>query len=313
MPLLWVVPLALYLLTFVFVFARRQVFSARLLSRALPIGALALAYQMCAGLSEPAWLVMGLHLAVFFIAAMVCHTRLAIDRPPPEQLTEFYLWMSIGGVLGGLFNSLLAPLLFNSVVEYPLALVAACWLRREGARTPTSGSGGADESAADVGVRAPQLWVWPAGLAVLTAVLAAFLPPAKLVPAQVQSVLIFGLPLLLCFLLVDVPRRFALGLGAVFLGGAFYTGGFGKTLHTERNFFGVTRVTLSPNGDARQIVHGRTIHGRQFLDPARAAEPLTFYHREGPLGDPHMDPGAEAHDAEPRLQRVCRVAQRAPR
>ena len=54
--------------------------------------------------------------------------------------------------------------------------------------------------------------------------------------------MVFGLPLLLCFLLVDVPRRFALGLGAVFLGGAFYTGGFGKTLHTERNFFGVTRA-----------------------------------------------------------------------
>ena len=84
---------------------------------------------------------------------------------------------------------------------------------------------------------------------------------------------------------MDSPRRFALGLGAVFLGGAFFTGGFGKTLHAERNFFGVTRVTLSPNGDARQIVHGRTIHGRQFLDAARAAEPLTFYHREGPLGD----------------------------
>jgi SAM-dependent methyltransferase len=90
---------------------------------------------------------------------------------------------------------------------------------------------------------------------------------------------------MLCFLLVDSHRRFALGLGALFLGGAFFTGGFGKTLHVERNFFGVTRVTMSPNGDARQIVHGRTIHGRQFLDPARAAEPLTFYHREGPLGD----------------------------
>ena len=331
MPLLWVVPLALYLLTFVFVFARRQVFSARLLSRALPIGALALAYQMCAGLSEPAWLVMGLHLAVFFIAAMVCHARLAIDRPPPEQLTEFYLWMSIGGVLGGLFNSLLAPLLFNSVVEYPLALVAACWLKAEFLPLkPVEPSNANDQSMANAAVslaptggegrgegastttrdslpppprpnplprwgrgnqnarsssRVADTLLWPALLAVLTAVLAAFLPPAKLVPAQVQSVLIFGLPLLLCFLLVDVPRRFALGLGAVFLGGAFYTGGFGKTLHTERNFFGVTRVTLSPNGDARQIVHGRTIHGRQFLAPARAAEPLTFYHREGPLGD----------------------------
>jgi len=120
------------------------------------------------------------------------------------------------------------------------------------------------------------------------------LPPAKLIPAQLQSVVIFGLPVLLCFLLVDTPRRFALGLGAVFLGGAFFTGGFGKTLHVERNFFGVTRVTLSPSGDARQIVHGRTIHGRQFLDPARAAEPLTFYHRDGPLGDVFRVFGANA-------------------
>ena len=273
MPLLWVLPLALYLLTFVFVFARHQLFSPRLLSRALPIGALALAYQMCAGLSEPAWLVLGLHLVVFFIAAMVCHARLAADRPEPEHLTEFYLWLSLGGVLGGLFNTLLAPAIFNSVVEYPLALVGACWLRVEALpRTPEN-----RKSASDL--------AWPLGLLVLTAALAALLPPTKLVSAQIQSLAIFGLPLLLCFLLVDLPRRFALGLGAVFLGGAFFTGGFGKTLHVERNFFGVTRVTLSPRGDARQIVHGRTIHGRQFLDPNRAAEPLTFYHREGPLGD----------------------------
>lgn len=285
MPLLWVLPLALYLLTFVFVFARRQFFSARLLSRALPIGALALAYQMCAGLSEPAWLVMGLHLVVFFIAAMVCHARLAADRPEPEHLTEFFLWMSLGGVLGGLFNTLLVPVLFNSVVEYPLALVAACWLRMDAERRASLGTNdGAAQSRAMLGALASDL-VWPLCLAVLTAALAALLPPMKFVPNQIQSVVIFGLPLLLCFLLVDVPGRFALGLGAVFLGGAFFTGGFGKTLHVERNFFGVTRVTLSPNGDARQIVHGRTIHGRQFLDPARAPEPLTFYHREGPLGD----------------------------
>lgn len=287
MPLLWVLPLALYLLTFVFVFARRQLFSARLLSRALPIGVLALAYQMCAGLSEPAWLVMGLHLVVFFIAAMGCHARLAADRPEPEHLTEFYLWMSLGGVVGGLFNTLLAPVLFNSVVEYPLALMAACWLRSNGARTPMSAAPSESPSATvDVGVRVPAAdLLWPFCLAVLTGALAALLPPVRLIPAQLQSLVIFGLPLLLCFLLVDSPRRFALGLGAVFLGGAFFTGGFGKTLHVERNFFGVTRVTLSPNGDARQIVHGRTIHGRQFLDAARAAEPLTFYHREGPLGD----------------------------
>jgi len=316
MPLLWVLPLALYLLTFVFVFARRQIFSTHLLSRALPIGALALVYQMCAGLSEPAWLVMGLHLVVFFVAAMVCHARLAADRPEPEHLTEFYLWMSLGGVLGGLFNTLLAPVLFNSVVEYPLALMAACWLRWEAeslvgrdsvephterseasvasisalsvtrdarhARADSVGKWGSTESRPTGSARD---LLWPLCLALLTAALAAFLPSSKLLPPQLQTLVIFGLPLMLCFLLVDARRRFALGLGAVFLGGVFFTGGFGRTLHVERNFFGVTRVTLSPNGDARQIVHGRTIHGRQFLDAARAAEPLTFYHREGPLGD----------------------------
>jgi len=341
MPLLWVVPLALYLLTFVFVFARQQLFSTRLLSRALPIGALALAYQMCAGLSEPAWLVLGLHLGVFFIAAMVCHARLAADRPKAEHLTEFYLWMSLGGVLGGLFNTLVAPMVFNSVVEYPLALMAACWLRWEAKRTlaqkdatasaavlphplplgegtatstprgtecagfgpplntslplPAGEGRGEGEGAVQRILPHPASdLLWPFCLAVLTAALAALLPPAKLIPAQLQSVVIFGLPVLLCFLLVDTPRRFALGLGAVFLGGAFFTGGFGKTLHVERNFFGVTRVTLSPSGDARQIVHGRTIHGRQFLDPARAAEPLTFYHRDGPLGDVFRVFGANA-------------------
>lgn len=285
MPLLWVVPLALYLLTFVFVFARRPIFSAPLLSRVLPIGALALAYQMCAGLSEPAWFVMSSHLIVFFIAAMVCHARLAAERPAPERLTEFYLWMSVGGVLGGLFNTLLAPLLFNSVVEYPLALVAACSLRRRWVRTPTSASPETATNTADASVSAPGTWLWTVCLAVFTAALAAFLPPTKWLSTSVQSFVIFGLPLLLCFLLVDSPRRFALGLGAVFLGATFFTGGFGKTLHVERNFFGVTRVTLSPDGAAHQIIHGRTIHGRQFLDAQRAAEPLTFYHREGPLGD----------------------------
>jgi SAM-dependent methyltransferase len=84
---------------------------------------------------------------------------------------------------------------------------------------------------------------------------------------------------------VDKPRGFALALGALLIGSSFFSGGVGRTLHVERNFFGVSKVTASPTGDARQFVHGRTIHGRQFLDPKRAGDPWTFYHREGPLGD----------------------------
>jgi len=76
--------------------------------------------------TEPIGALMLLHLAAFFIAAMLCHGELAVDRPAATHLTEFYLWLSVGGVLGGIFNALLAPLLFDSIAEYPLALVLAC-------------------------------------------------------------------------------------------------------------------------------------------------------------------------------------------
>ena len=80
-------------------------------------------------MQPPAWLVILLNLLTLFVAAMFCHGELALDRPPPSQLTEFYLWLGVGGVLGGLFNALLAPLIFPWVVEYPLGLLFACLLR----------------------------------------------------------------------------------------------------------------------------------------------------------------------------------------
>ncbi len=287
MPLLWVIPLALYLLTFVLVFGRRTLFLDDRLDRALPIGVLALLYQMCSSLSEPAWLVLSLHLVVFFVAAMVAHGRLARDRPGPEQLTEFYLWLSLGGVVGGWFNALLAPIIFNSVTEYPLALAIACTLcvRERGLETGAAYNEEIPGSTETKLFWRPCLALmgWPLAIFGVTSVLGALVPGRLSV--ALETAVIFGVPLVLTFLLVDRPTRFALGLVAVFLGSSFYTGGYGKRLHGERNFFGVTRIVLSPDGKARQIVHGRTIHGRQYLDPLRANEPLTFYHRAGPVGD----------------------------
>src|SRR6185436_4639462 len=66
-----------------------------------------------------------LHLLAFFVVAMVCHGEIARDRPNPRHLTQFYLWISLGGVLGGVFNALLAPVIFSGVWEYPLTLVMA--------------------------------------------------------------------------------------------------------------------------------------------------------------------------------------------
>lgn len=127
-PLLWVLPLGLYLLSFILVFGRLPAMVHRVMVVLLPILVLALIFLMLSEVPLAIWWKVLLHLAVLFVAAMVCHGELARDRPPTAHLTEFYLWMSVGGVLGGLFNALVAPLLFNALVEYPLALVLACLL-----------------------------------------------------------------------------------------------------------------------------------------------------------------------------------------
>ncbi len=266
-PLLWVVPLATYLLTFVLVFARRGERWWRWTPRALPIGGLALAYMLLSEGTEPVWAILLLHLAVFFLAAMVCHGQLAASRPPAVRLTEFYLWIAVGGVLGGLFNGLAAPLLFTRVAEYPLALILACWL------------------APAVSRRIAWVDVVAAlGMGLLAAVLAAFVLPAQGLPLQLRLGIVFGAPLMACYAAVDRPARFALCLGGVMLASSFFPGTHGAPLLAERNFFGVLRVTQDPAGPFRRLVHGSTIHGRQSTDPASRCDPLSYYHRSGPLG-----------------------------
>ncbi len=128
-PLLWVVPLALYLLSFVLVFARRPLIWHRGMVWLQPFLVVGTALVFHENLTQWMWAVILLHLTMFFVTALVCHGELARSRPPARWLTEFYIWMSLGGVLGGLFNALIAPVVFPTVVEYPLALVLACMLR----------------------------------------------------------------------------------------------------------------------------------------------------------------------------------------
>ncbi len=126
-PLLWIIPLTLYLLTFVLVFSRSQLISNELVGRILPVVILVQTFVFAIELQRGAWMLFLLHLGCFFLTALFCHGRLAQDRPHPRYLTEFYLCIAAGGVLGGLFNVLIAPMVFNSLVEYPLALVLACF------------------------------------------------------------------------------------------------------------------------------------------------------------------------------------------
>ncbi|MGQ0538588.1 MAG: hypothetical protein ACT4R6_06550, partial [Gemmatimonadaceae bacterium] len=133
-PLLWVIPLALYLLSFVLVFARHPPLNRRfMLSLQLPL-VLALIVDLTVGWTPRITLVAGLHLLAFFVTAVVCHRELADGRPKAAYLTEFYVWIAVGGLLGGVFNVLIAPALYNTVREYPYALILALgvrpWLHR---------------------------------------------------------------------------------------------------------------------------------------------------------------------------------------
>jgi hypothetical protein len=284
-PLLWIIPLALYLLTFILVFAGRPILPHRAMVRGLPIVLLPLVIVICAQATQPIWMLITLHLATFFIAAMVCHGELAADRPPPRQLTEFYLWMSIGGALGGMFNALLAPLLFTTVVEYPLMLVLACLFA-----SPWSVVRSQLQRITDNGQRTMdyrRLWLdlgLPLAIGALVAGLILATRAAGLPSGPLIYGLVFGVPTLICFGFSRRPLRFALCIAAIFTAGALYTSDQGQVLHAERSFFGIHRVLLDPSGRFHVIAHGGTLHGRQALDPARKREPLSYYYANGPIG-----------------------------
>lgn len=271
-PLLWVIPLGIYLLTFILAFARRQILSRELLRRMFPLTLAPLVMAFTLHATQPISLLMLLHLTAFFVASMLCHTALAADRPEAKHLTEFYLWLSAGGVLGGVFNALLAPLVFNSVTEYPLTLVLACWLGLRVAAPEES----ARERRND--------FLWPALLGLMTAALVLALEASSFKNSRAAVGFVFGMPTLVCFFFSRRSLRFALGVAAILLVSGLHQGEKGKVLHAERSFFGVHRVTLDPTGQYHMLMHGKTLHGMQSLDPARRRESLTYFHPTGPIG-----------------------------
>jgi hypothetical protein len=125
-PLLWVLPLALYLVTFIIAFARLPEWFRLVIGNLAPVMILLLVFVMLSGTGFGFGIIILIHLVTFFAAALMCHYELARDRPSPQYLTEFFLLMSAGGVLGGIFNSLLAPMIFTHSYEYRIVLIIAC-------------------------------------------------------------------------------------------------------------------------------------------------------------------------------------------
>ena len=271
-PMLWVVPLSLYLGTFALAFARRPWLPHEGLKKAAPMAIVAWALVLAMRGTDPLALVMSFHLLAFFIVAMTCHGELARSRPPAEDLTAFYLWIAAGGVLGGAFNSILAPWMFDDLIEYPLMLCFACLLLR----WPPAPGNPARRRVLDIAL--------PAALGVAMAGAVLGLQSGSWIPAPANNLLMFAAPAVVCFSFSRRPVRMALGLAAFFAAASLYHGSTGQVAHTERSFFGITRVSVDPSGRFRQVLHGNTVHGRQALDPARQDEPLAYFGRGGPLG-----------------------------
>jgi hypothetical protein len=272
MPLLWVLPLTLYLLTFVIAFARTLDHGDRLMNRLLPMLILPLTLTIAIRAIQPLWLLVLLHLLTFFAASMVLHVQLARSRPAAERLTEFFLWVAGGGVLGGVFSALVAPMVFSGVVEYPLALALACLLRPPPTEHPLRLADVILALAVPVGLGAVVVGlVWLIGTMQITGV--------------ASALLIGGIPALLCFAWRHRPLAFGLAVGTLMLLTPLQLeDARHPTLHRERSFFGVWRVQIHPNAKFVMLQSGTTTHGIQSLEPARRNEPQSYYHRTGPVG-----------------------------
>ena len=127
-PLLWLIPLTLFLITFILVFANKTIIPHNWMVKVQSYGLLALPLVIYFNFSDFK-LNLFIHTFVFFLCAMVCHGELAHRKPAAENLTEFYLFMSIGGALGGIFTAIIAPIIFNDIYEYSIGIVLACLIR----------------------------------------------------------------------------------------------------------------------------------------------------------------------------------------
>jgi hypothetical protein len=259
-PFMWAAPLALYLLTFVIAFQAKPLIEqgiAQIMQAVFVLTALLGAFV----LQQTLLLAIELHLVAFFFSALVCHHALAARRPPPDRLTEFYLTLSLGGVLGGAFNAFLAPALFDQYWEYPLALLLSLLARPWGRGRP-------------------QWWELAAFGAGLAAVAGALW-----IAREERSVLALVLGGIALLAVLGAGRRALLVALICAAPAALFEKDRSDALLQERNFLGVKAVTRTEElGGLHTFMHGTTLHGAQFLDAGRRCQPTTYYARDTPIG-----------------------------
>ncbi len=264
-PFLWVMPLALFLLTFVIVFRLKPLVTPATTGRLVPIFAAIAVVSIFGHNLLPVWANLATHLVFYFVAALHCHGLLFEVRPRASGLTAFYLWMSLGGVLGGVFASLLAPLLFDWVAEYILLILAVLAIRPGFRSLPRT------EVATVVSMAV-----------VATIALSLLAPASNLSTAGIVAFAIIVAVAGGAVVQLFTQRAYLVSL-ALLLSLFFLHAELDRGVMRERSFFGVTRVLATPESDFHLMMHGTTLHGavdRSAGSDARP-EPLTYYHESG--------------------------------
>jgi len=278
-PLLWVLPLAAYLVSFVLAFAQRQLLSPKIVSRALVVTTTLVVASLLHLALLPMWALVAVHTLNLFLVALLVHRRLAMERPPTEHLTEYYLLLAVGGVCGGCFNALVAPVIFRTILEYPIAIVVALALR-PGARGPRADARFFRKTA--------DLVVPLAIAAGVIVTLIALNVAGWLTPLSYGATL--AAALLTVVLRARRPVSFAAGVAVLLLIPVLIGQ---NALHTERTFFGVLKVESRDH--THRFVHGTTLHGIENFAPGWRNEPLSYYSRQGPIGQVFHQLGNRIH------------------
>ncbi len=276
-PLLWVLPLALYIGTFIIVFARKPIFTSDQIMWACGLGVAVLAAQYIAvkNMNDYPVLMITLRLGVFFLLALSCHTALAESRPSARKLTEFYLIMSFGGAIGGFFNAIIVPNYIIIPVEYPLLLIAAVLVRY--INTPEQSF---SNLLAKIKDKNSNLFNFNNIVIVATPLIISIigLTIHGKVGIEWLSATIFFV-----FAILILKKRWAFSLVIIPSMMIPYMSTPGTLLYQDRDFFGVIRISETPN--ERILLHGSTNHGTQ---PTSVRYPLTkisYYGDTSPVSD----------------------------
>jgi len=266
-PLLWIIPLALYLGTFIIVFSRKNWISQNTISTIQKTLFICLVpLLMLPAVFGHVLVILALHISLFFVCALVCHKKLADLKPGAANLTAFYLLMSAGGAIGGIFNTIIAPALFVVPIEYPLALIGSLIVFALADKTSF--------------LKSKNALIMSVAFIIGWSLILSFTPSGDFVKQIFTIVVIFGL------LLSTIHSWLFIAAITIFM--FFFTpGSVNQTewelIHQDRNFFGVVKIYESEN--TRHFLHGTTEHGVQSLDESNRLKPLSYYGPDSPIGE----------------------------